>query len=89
MILEPPVSLCVPVRATTERGFGSRIKSSIVAMTSIGFLSLNVRYPTKGMMPRGKVRRIPRNASQRNIVHDGRNAGLDYKLAEASTFQRG
>jgi hypothetical protein len=32
-------------------------------MTSIGLPSLNVPYPTKGMMPRGKVRRILRNAA--------------------------
>jgi hypothetical protein len=58
-------------------------------MAWVSLPSLNVRYPTESMMPGGKVRSIPRNASQRNNVHDGRNAGLDYKLAEASTFQRG
>jgi hypothetical protein len=32
-------------------------------MNSIGLPSLNVRYPTKSMMPRGNVRRILRNAA--------------------------
>ena len=89
MIFEPPASLCAPVPATTERGFGSRIKSSIDAMTSIGFLSLNVRYPTKSMMPRGNARRILRNAPRGKIARDGEKAGRDYRLGEASTFQRG
>ena len=89
MIFEPPVSLYAPVPATTERGFGSRIKSSIDAMTSIGFLSLNVRYPTKSMMPRGRVRRIPCNAPRGNVARDGEKSGWDYRLGEASTFQRG
>ena len=89
MIFEPPASLYAPVRATTERGFGSRIKSSIDAMTTIGFPSVNVGYSTKSMMPRGKIRRILGNAPRGKIARDGEKAGRDYRLGEASTFQRG
>jgi hypothetical protein len=89
MIFEPPVSLYALVRATTERGFGSRIKSSIDSMTAIGFLSVNVRYPTKSMMPRGNARRILGNAPRGKIARDDEKAGRDYRLGEASTFQRG
>jgi hypothetical protein len=82
MIFELPVSLKAPVRETTERGLGSRIRSSIDSMTSIGLPSLNVRYPTKSIMPRGKVRRILRNAAwgtyARHLHHQRR--GADFVL---------
>jgi hypothetical protein len=42
---------------------GSRLRSSIDAMPSIGLPSLSVSYPTKCMMSRGKGRRILRNAA--------------------------
>jgi hypothetical protein len=70
VIFEPPVSLQAPVRATTERGFGSRIRSSIDAMASVSLPSLNVRYLTKSMMPCGKVWRILRNAAWGTFAQD-------------------
>src|SRR5918995_5832822 len=69
-MFEPPVSLYVPDLAMTARGFGSRIRSSIDAMASVSLPSLNIRYPTKSMMPRGKVRRILRNAAWGTFAQD-------------------
>jgi hypothetical protein len=45
MIFEPPVSLYALDLATTERGFGSRIRSSIDAIASVSISSLDVRFP--------------------------------------------